>query len=144
MRPLPFRARRPARLAAAVAPARADEQSELDKVRASYLSHQYDDAEARLRAMLDPNSGRSGTPRSSRRARMYLAAVLVKGEAGKRTERAPSSSASSLDDPQFEPDPLSFPTKTIDLFIDARAPDPRQIECRGGRARALRGGTQGA
>ena len=98
--------------------ARADEQSDLDKVRAAYLAHQYDDADLRLRSLLDPTHGTHDAAVITQ-ARMYLGAVLLakgKGEqAGAIFERL------LLDDPQFEPDPLSFPTDVIDLFIDTRA-----------------------
>ncbi len=99
--------------------ARADEQADLDKVRASYLARQYDDAEKRLHAMLDPNVGTLHDPALVTQARMYMAAVLLAkhkpDEAGTVLERL------LLDDPQFEPDPLSFPTQAIDLFFDTRA-----------------------
>jgi hypothetical protein len=99
--------------------ARADEQSDLDKVRATYLAHQYDDAEARLRAMLDPNSGTVHEPALVTQARMYLAAVFL--AKGKQDQANVVIERLLVDDPQFEPDPLSFPTQTVDFFIDARA-----------------------
>ncbi|MGO8994337.1 MAG: hypothetical protein ACLQVI_13505 [Polyangiaceae bacterium] len=98
--------------------ARADEQSELDKVRASYLAHQYDDAELRLRAMLDPMHGTLHDAAFITQARMYLAAVLL--VKGKQKEASSLLEKLLLDDPQYEPDPLSFPTEAIDLFIDTR------------------------
>ncbi len=99
--------------------ARADEQSDLDKVRASYLSRQYDDAEVRLRTMLDPNGGTLHDAPLVTQARMYLAAVLL--AKGKPDQASTALERLLLDDPQFEPDPLSFPTQAIDLFIDTRA-----------------------
>lgn len=106
-------------LARAGGVARADEQSDLDKVRASYLAHQYDDAETRLRAMLDPNHGTVREPALVTQARMYLAAVLL--AKGKQEQASAILERLLLDDAQFEPDPLSFPTQTIDFFIDTRA-----------------------
>jgi hypothetical protein len=99
--------------------ARADEQSDLDKVRASYLAHQYDDAETRLRAMLDPNAGTVHELALVTQARMYLAAVLL--AKAKQDQASTVLERLLMDDPQFEPDPLSFPTQTIDFFIDTRA-----------------------
>jgi hypothetical protein len=98
--------------------ARADEQGELDKVRASYLAHQYDDADLRLRAMLDPVRGTLHDAALITQARMYLGAVLV--AQGKKDEAGALLQKLLLDDPQYEPDPLSFPTDVIDLFIDTR------------------------
>jgi hypothetical protein len=105
-------------LVAAGGSARADEQGDMDKVRASYLARQYDDVEARLKTLLDPNQGTLHDPAMITQARMYRGAALVArgkpGDAGAVFERL------LLDDPQFEPDPLSFPTDVIDLFIDTR------------------------
>ena len=99
--------------------ARADEQSDLEKVRAAYLAHQYDDAERRLRAMLDPMHGTLHDAPLVSQARMYLAAVLL--AKAKREDAGAIFERLVLDDPQFEPDPLSFPTDVIDLFIDTRS-----------------------
>jgi predicted negative regulator of RcsB-dependent stress response len=98
--------------------ARADEQGDLEKARAAYLARQYDDAEARLRAMLDPNKGTLHDPTLVTQARMYLAAAVL--QKGKRDDANAILERLLLDDPQYEPDPLSFPTETIDLFIDVR------------------------
>jgi tetratricopeptide (TPR) repeat protein len=98
--------------------ARADEQSDLEKARAAYLGHQFVDAEARLRAMLDPMHGTVHEAALVTQARMYLAAVLQ--AQGKKEEAGAVLGKLLLDDPQYEPDPLSFPTDVIDLFIDTR------------------------
>src|SRR5271163_3327165 len=58
-------------------PARADDQSEVDKIRAAYLAQKYDDAETRLRELLDPKHPTLHDPALVTQARMYLAAVLV-------------------------------------------------------------------
>ena len=99
--------------------ARADEQSELDKVRAAYAVQKYDEAEARLRDVLDPKHPALRDPALVTQARMYLAAVLI---AKKQPDQAtPVFEKILLDDPDFEPDILSFPTEVIDQFIDTRA-----------------------
>lgn len=100
-------------------PARANEQSEVEKARASYLAQKYDDAESRLRAMLDPKTGTLHDPTLITTARMYLSAVLLAKH--KPDEAEAVIERLLLDDPQYEPDPLSFPTDLIDLFIDVRA-----------------------
>ena len=114
--------------------ARADEQSELDKVRASYLAHQYDDAELRLRAMLDPMHGTLHDAALITQARMYLAAVLL--AEGKQNEASALLEKLLLDDPQYEPDPLSFPT-------DVDRPLHRHAHARFAAA-SQRGGARGA
>ncbi|HEY2515642.1 MAG TPA: hypothetical protein VGI39_32460 [Polyangiaceae bacterium] len=101
------------------ASARADDQRDLDKVRAAYLARQYDLAEARLHALLDPKSGTLHDATLITQARMYLAAVHL--ATGDQPAAATVVERLLLDDPQFEPDPLSFPTEVIDFFIDARA-----------------------
>jgi hypothetical protein len=100
-------------------PARADEQSEVDKVRAAYLAQKYDDAEIRLREMVDPKHPSLHDPALVSQARMYLAAVLI---AKKQPDQAtPVFERILIDDPDFEPDLLSFPTEVIDQFIDTRS-----------------------
>jgi hypothetical protein len=100
-------------------PACADEQSEVDKIRAAYLAQKYDDAEIRLREMVDPKHPTLHDPALAAQARMYLAAVLI---AKKQPDQAtPVFERILLDDPDFEPDLLSFPTEVVDQFIDTRS-----------------------
>ncbi len=99
--------------------ARADEQSEVDKIRAAYLAQKYDDVETRLREMLDPKHPTLRDPAVVTQARMYLAAALI---AKKHPDQAtPVFERILLDDADFEPDLLSFPTEVIDQFIDTRS-----------------------
>jgi hypothetical protein len=105
-------------LLALAAPARADEQGEVEKVRAAYLAQRYDEAETKLHEMLDPKHPTVHDPALVTQARMYLAAVLL---AKKHPEAAnPVLERVILDDPSYEPDPLGFPTEVIDTFIDTR------------------------
>jgi tetratricopeptide (TPR) repeat protein len=101
------------------APAHADEQSELDKGRNAYRTRQYDEADARFRAMLDPKIGTLHDPALVAQAYMIWGAVMMaKGrpkEAGELFEQL------LLKDPHFEPDPLSFPTAVLDAFSDTRS-----------------------
>jgi hypothetical protein len=99
--------------------ARADEQGDLDKARAAYLARRYDEAERRFRTMLDPVNGTIHDPTLLSRARMYWGAVaLAKNSAVQATAIFEKL---LLDDPTFEPDPLSFPADVINAFIDTRA-----------------------
>jgi hypothetical protein len=99
-------------------PALADARAELEKARASFLSHSWADAEARLRALLDPETGAHERALVSQ-ARMYLGAILV-GE-GKIAEAKELFGKLVLEDPSFDPDPLSFPSEAINTFFDARS-----------------------
>ena len=99
--------------------AHADEQGDLDKARAAYLARRYDEAERRFRTMLDPVNGTIHDPTLLSRARMYWGAVaLAKNSAVQATAIFEKL---LLDDPTFEPDPLSFPADVINAFIDTRA-----------------------
>jgi len=62
--------------------ARADAKDDLEKAHNAYMTHRYDDAEARLRALLDPTRSGLKDPDSIADARMYLAAVLLAEEIG--------------------------------------------------------------
>ncbi len=97
----------------------ADVQSDLEKAHSAYVAHKYGEAEARLRALLDPKKRPLTDPDSIADARMYLGAVLVaednKEEAGHIFEQL------LLDRPDYQPDPLRVSLDAIDAFIDARA-----------------------
>ena len=106
-------------LLAVCAPARASEQTDLEKARAAYLARQYDEADARFRAILNPTTGSLRDPVLVTQARMYWGAVLL--AKGRPEEATALFEKLILADPGFEPDPLSFPTDVIDLYIDTRA-----------------------
>jgi len=98
--------------------ARADDQSELDKARVAFQARNVAEAERRLRTLCDPETG-AKDPQLRSQARMYLGAILVLG--ARKDEAAAQFERLLLDDPQFEPDPLSFPTEVLNSFIDVRA-----------------------
>lgn len=98
--------------------ASADEQSDVAKARAAYEAKNYDDADRRLWALLNPETGTLRDPGLRTQARMYWAATML---AKKNTQDASKIFETLLlDDPSFEPDPLSFPGDVIDAFIDTR------------------------
>lgn len=105
--------------------ARADGRAELEKARVSFLARNWADAEERLRALIDPNTGLKERVLLSQ-ARMYLGATLLaqsKTAAGKEVfEKL------ALDDPTFDPDPLSFPGDAINTYIDVRSSLLEQIK----------------
>jgi hypothetical protein len=101
------------------APALASEQTDLEKGRAAYHARQFDEADARFRTMLDAKTGSLRDPVLVTQARMYWGAVMM--AKGKPDDAAAQFEKLLLAEPGFEPDPLSFPTEVIDLFIDTRA-----------------------
>ena len=64
-------------LTAAGGLARADALSNLEKAHNAYVAHKYDDAEARLRALLNPHTGTLRDADNIADARMYLGATLL-------------------------------------------------------------------
>ncbi len=104
---------------AAVHEARADGAADSEKAHNAYVAHQYDEAEARLRALLDPLTGPLKDPDSIADARMYLGATLV---AEKKGDEAAMVFATLLSDkPDYQPDALRVSLDAIDAFTDARA-----------------------
>jgi hypothetical protein len=98
--------------------ARADGQADLEKARSAYLARRYEDAEQRLRALLDAQTGGLDNPDAIADARMYLGAVLL---AEKKTDEASGTFEKLLlDKPDYQPDPLRVALEAIDALIDAR------------------------
>lgn len=94
------------------------EQAEIDKARAAFVIKNYRDVETRLRHLLE-GTNLIRDPGNIAQARMFLGAALV--EQNRATEATPVFERLLLDDPQFDPDPLTFPSKTLEAFIDTRA-----------------------
>ncbi len=91
---------------------------DVEKARAAYLARNYAEAEERLRTLVDPKTGLKELSLLSQ-ARMYLGAVLL--AQGKRDPAVEVFEKMILEDPAFEPDPLSFPGDVINTFFDVRA-----------------------
>jgi hypothetical protein len=102
-----------------IAPAaRADAAADLEKAHNAYVARQYDEAEMRLRALLDAKTGTLVDPDKVADARMYLAATLI---AEKKTEEANGLLEQLLTDrPDYQPDPLRVSLEAIDALTDAR------------------------
>jgi hypothetical protein len=101
------------------APEAIDEQSEFEKGRNAYRARQYDEADTRFLRMLDPQHGTLHDRVLIRQARMYRAATLI---AQHHDDEAAVLFELILDeDPNYEPDPLAFPTEVGSAFIDTRA-----------------------
>jgi hypothetical protein len=98
--------------------AAASEQLDLERGRNAYLARQYTEADARFAQMLDPKGGSIKDPALLSQARMYWGAVKI---ALKRRDDAVRIFEELLtQDPQFEPDPLSFPTEVLDELSAVR------------------------
>jgi hypothetical protein len=98
--------------------ARADAKADLEKAHNAYVSHKYDDAEARLRALLDPATSELKDPASIADAKMYLGAVLL---AEKKSDEAASVFEDLLLTTQnYEADPLRVSLDAVDALTDAR------------------------
>jgi hypothetical protein len=95
----------------------ADAQSDLEKAHSAYVAHKYEEAETRLRALLDSKTGSLKEPDSIADARMYLGAVLV--AEGKKDDASRVFEQLLLDKPDYEPDPLRVSLDAIDLLLDA-------------------------
>ena len=99
--------------------AQADAQADFEKARAAYRAHAYEDAEARFSALLDPRAPEKLEPAVASQARMYLGATHI---AEKRIQDAERVFEKLLvEDPRYDPDPLTFPTDVLNDFIDVRA-----------------------
>jgi hypothetical protein len=96
-----------------------DEQSEFEKGRNAYRAKQFEEADVRFLRMLDPEHGTLHDKVLIKQARMYRAAALVaehqEGDAALLFETILNQ------DPDYEPDPLAFPTEVVNAFIDTRA-----------------------
>lgn len=90
---------------------------DVEKARAAYLARNYTEAEQRLEALVDPQTGLK-EPGLLSQARMYLGAVYL--AEGKQAEAEKILEKLILEDPVFEPDPLSFPGNVVNKFFDVR------------------------
>jgi hypothetical protein len=96
----------------------ADGLGDLEKAHSAYVAHKYDDAEARLRALLDAKTSPLKDADSLNDARMYLGAVLL--AEGKKEEAGRMFDQLLRDRPDYQPDPLRVSLDAIDALIDAR------------------------
>lgn len=97
----------------------ADPLGDLEKAHNAYVAHKYGDAEGRLRALLDEQTGTLKDPDNIADARMYLGAVLV--EEGRKGEADQTFEKLLLDKPDYKYDPLNVSTEAINAFLDAQA-----------------------
>jgi hypothetical protein len=96
--------------------ASADPAAELEKAHSAYVARHYDEAEAKLRALLA--SGAIKDPDLVADARMYLGAVLV--AEGKQGDAAMVFDQLLADRPRYDPDQLKVTVQAMYAFIDAK------------------------
>ncbi len=91
---------------------------DFEKGKNAYIGKDYTEADARFRAMLDPNTGSLKSPELIDEARMFLGASLF---ALKRGSEADIVWAKILEhNDAYVPDPLTFSTPVLDAFTDTR------------------------
>jgi tetratricopeptide (TPR) repeat protein len=99
--------------------ARADAVSDLEKAHNAYVARKYDDAEARLRALLDPRAGTLKDADNIADARMYLGASLL--AQGKKADAEAVFEQLLRDKPDYQPDSLRVTLQATDALIDVRS-----------------------
>ena len=120
--------------ALAAAPARADDAAELERAKASYDAGRYAEGVERFREILDPAASNAlHDPSAIERARAYYAACLI---ALGRTDEADAEIERVIRaNPVFSPDPVAFPSKVMDRFIEIKSRMKHELES-ASRARA--------
>jgi hypothetical protein len=103
-----------------------DEQSEFEKGRNAYRAQKYDEADARFFQMLDPKTGTLHDKVLIKQARMYWAATALAEHHEKEAVRLFQTIL--IEDHDYEPDPLAFPTEVVNAFIDTKANLAKQLE----------------
>ncbi len=99
--------------------ARADAVSDLEKAHNAYVARKYDDAETRLRALLDPRAGTLKDADNIADARMYLGASLL--AQGKKVDAEGVFEQLLRDKPDYQPDSLRVSLQATDALIDVRS-----------------------
>ena len=111
----------------AAAPARADDAAELERGKSSYDAGRYAEGVERFRELLNPASTNAlRDPTAVERARAYYAACLI---ALGRAEEADAEIEKIIrNNPVYSPDPVAFPGKVMDRFIEIKSRLKGEIE----------------
>ncbi len=99
--------------------AHADPVADLEKAYSAYAARKYDDAEARLRALLDARRSELKDPDKLADARMYLGAVLV--AEGRKEDAGAVFEQLLKEKPDYDPDRLRIQLEAVDAFIDVQS-----------------------
>ncbi len=95
----------------------ADALSDLEKAHNAYVAHKYDDAETRLRSLLDLDALQD--PDNVADARMYLGASLL--AQGKKAEAQAVFEHLLREKPDYQPDSLRVTLQATDALVDVRS-----------------------
>jgi len=118
----------------AAAPARGDDATELERAKASYDAGRYAEAVDRFREILNSASPNAlHEPIAIERARAYNAACLI--ALGRSDEADAEIEKLIRANPVFSPDPVAFPGKVVDRFIEIKSRLKQELEA-ASRARA--------
>jgi hypothetical protein len=97
----------------------ADGLSDLEKAHNAYVAHKYDEAEARLRTLLDLRTGALQDPDNIADARMYLGASLL--AQGRKADAQAVFEQLLRDKPDYQPDSLRVSLQATDALVDVRS-----------------------
>jgi tetratricopeptide (TPR) repeat protein len=118
----------------AAAPARADDAAELERAKAAYDAGRYADGVERFREILNAASPNAlHEPSAIERARAYYAGCLI--ALGRSDEADAEIEKLIRSNPVYSPDPVAFPSKVIDRFIEIKSRLKQELET-ASRARA--------
>jgi tetratricopeptide (TPR) repeat protein len=118
----------------AAAPARADDAMELERGKSSYDAGRYAEGVERFREMLNPAAPNAlREPNAIERARSYYAACLI--ALGRSSEADAEIEKLIRANPVYSPDPVAFPSKVVDRFIEIKSRLKQELEA-ASRARA--------
>ena len=111
----------------AVGTVRADDATELERAKSSYDAGRYAEGADRFKELLNPAAPNAlHAPPAVERARAYFAACLI---ALGRTDEATEQIERILrNNPIYSPDPVAFPSKVIDRFLDVKSRLKSEIE----------------
>ena len=114
-------------LVSAARKGRADEASELERGKMSYDAGRYAEGADRFKELLNPDApGALREPSVIERARAYYAACLI--ALGRNEDANTQIEKVFRQDPLFTPDPVIFPGKVIDRFLDVKSRLKGEIE----------------
>jgi len=107
--------------------ARADDATELERAKSSYDAGRYAEGIERFRELLNPAAPNAlHEPSAIGRARAYYAACLI--ALGRSDEADVEIEKVIRQNPVFSPDPVAFPGKVVDRFIEIKSRLKGEIE----------------
>ncbi|HEX9294494.1 MAG TPA: hypothetical protein VF881_01630 [Polyangiaceae bacterium] len=109
------------------AQARGDDATELERAKSSYDAGRYSEGAERFKEILNPSAPNAlHDPSAIERARAYYAACLI--ALGRTDEANVQIEKVIRTNPLYSPDPVVFPGKVVDRFIEVRGRLKGEIE----------------